>query len=776
MIPLMKDKILIKPLKSGFKISETGNKAKFLLFLLNHKFRIPETFILPANLYDDYLQDKQEFRVNLRSELQRLPQKSYAVRSSAKSEDTDQYSCAGQFQTITNVEGAENLLTAVIDVWESAHMQRETDYHKKLPDRSQGCAVLIQEMINSILAGVSFSKNPITNQNEVVIEALEGPGENLVQKGLTPLRWKFLKNNLTEGDPDYYLMSVIRKVASDTIKLKRIFRKHVDIEWVYNGCDIYYLQFRPVTGTREMNVYSSKMAKEMLPGQIKPLVWSINIPLVNGTWIRLLSEITGKLNVSPSDLARSFYYRTYFNITELGKIFREFGLSTDSLEMLMMSTGNSRPSFKPGIRTIRHLFRMIKFIYHKLTFESTFIREYDRLQKVYKEIEARLTDEFSLENYPKLYDRLLEEGGSLTYLNIVIPILARIYNKRLKKRLEKRGMDYNQIDFNQDFPELKKYSPLYFINQIKEKIDLLPEHIRMKCDSFTSLKKIPEASPVVKDIEEFLQEFGHFSESGTDFSVPKWKENPEEIFKMIMKSDPLASMALFRDFSQQKRNRYSGFGGVYRKAGMYEVYREKISSLFIYGHGLFRTLFLNLGEEFKNYGIINTAEDIFFLDVNEINNIIEEIKKGKVKSYISLIKERKDEIEASRDYVLPSVIYGEHAPILETDKLRNLRGVGTSAGVYKGKTIVVRGTRDFENVVRGDVVLIPFSDVSWIPVLSIAGAIVSETGGLLSHCSIIAREMGIPALASVENACAIGTGMNVTVDGSNGILTVHDYE
>jgi pyruvate,water dikinase len=88
----------------------------------------------------------------------------------------------------------------------------------------------------------------------------------------------------------------------------------------------------------------------------------------------------------------------------------------------------------------------------------------------------------------------------------------------------------------------------------------------------------------------------------------------------------------------------------------------------------------------------------------------------------------------------------------------------------------VKSISDFDAVTNGDVLLIPFSDVSWTPVLARAGAIVSETGGMLSHCSIIAREMGIPALVSVPNACIIGNGMKVTVNGSNGILTVHDYE
>jgi pyruvate,water dikinase len=88
----------------------------------------------------------------------------------------------------------------------------------------------------------------------------------------------------------------------------------------------------------------------------------------------------------------------------------------------------------------------------------------------------------------------------------------------------------------------------------------------------------------------------------------------------------------------------------------------------------------------------------------------------------------------------------------------------------------VKRTDDFDKVCRGDILLIPFSDVSWTHILVKAGAIVSETGGMLSHCSIIAREMGIPALVSVENACALGSGLTATVDGSNGVLTIRDYE
>jgi pyruvate,water dikinase len=110
------------------------------------------------------------------------------------------------------------------------------------------------------------------------------------------------------------------------------------------------------------------------------------------------------------------------------------------------------------------------------------------------------------------------------------------------------------------------------------------------------------------------------------------------------------------------------------------------------------------------------------------------------------------------------------------DKTKNHSGTGTSSGAYTGKTRVVRRIKDFDAVIQGEVLLIPFSDVSWTPILVRAGAIVSETGGMLSHSSIIARELGIPALVSVPNACSLGDGLTVTVNGSNGILTIHDYE
>jgi pyruvate,water dikinase len=71
----------------------------------------------------------------------------------------------------------------------------------------------------------------------------------------------------------------------------------------------------------------------------------------------------------------------------------------------------------------------------------------------------------------------------------------------------------------------------------------------------------------------------------------------------------------------------------------------------------------------------------------------------------------------------------------------------------------------------GDVIVIPYSDVGWTPIFSRAGAVIAESGGMLSHSSIVAREYGIPAVVSVNHACQwIRDGDLLAVDGFKGVV------
>jgi pyruvate,water dikinase len=87
---------------------------------------------------------------------------------------------------------------------------------------------------------------------------------------------------------------------------------------------------------------------------------------------------------------------------------------------------------------------------------------------------------------------------------------------------------------------------------------------------------------------------------------------------------------------------------------------------------------------------------------------------------------------------------------------------------------VVQGIRDFPKLKDGDVLVIPYSDVGWTPLFTKAGAVVAESGGILSHSSIVAREYQIPAVVSVPGARQLDDGTIVTVDGFQGEIIVHD--
>ena len=211
---------------------------------------------------------------------------------------------------------------------------------------------------------------------------------------------------------------------------------------------------------------------------------------------------------------------------------------------------------------------------------------------------------------------------------------------------------------------------------------------------------------------------------------------------------------------------------LYRRARRYQWYREAISSLYSYGYGLFRNLFLPLGHQFVRSWLIEQVEDIFYLTMDEVQGLAHAHRL--VRDCWQMVKERKDEIERMKDVIPPDTIFGHEAPAILPDEGGGMRGTPTSRGVYTGPVRVVQGIQDIGRVQEGDVLVIPYSDVGWTPLFTKAGAVIAESGGILSHSSIIAREYGIPAVVSVPGACRLADDTPVTVDGHTGRIAVHE--
>jgi pyruvate,water dikinase len=208
---------------------------------------------------------------------------------------------------------------------------------------------------------------------------------------------------------------------------------------------------------------------------------------------------------------------------------------------------------------------------------------------------------------------------------------------------------------------------------------------------------------------------------------------------------------------------------LHTRARQFRLLREQVSSLYIYGYGLFRPHFLELGRRWTARGRLASPEDIFYLYLDEVRALA----RGEPLDAAKLIVDRRKEMAACAGARLPETIFGDAPPPLEEPGAGVLRGVATSRGYYRGPARVIRSTTEFGRLLQGDVLVIPFSDVSWTPLFARARAVVAESGGILSHSSIIAREYGIPAVVSVPGALDLQNGADITVDGFTGSVTIH---
>jgi pyruvate,water dikinase len=295
--------------------------------------------------------------------------------------------------------------------------------------------------------------------------------------------------------------------------------------------------------------------------------------------------------------------------------------------------------------------------------------------------------------------------------------------------------------------------------------------------NYDDFQQLSGVTTLQREFERFVKQFGHLSDSGNDFSEVPWREDPDLILRMII--DFTAPVYAAEDkirFEDLKipAARKLLLRPIYHRARQFKLHREAVSSLYTYGYGLFRDYFLALGDRFVDRGIISCREEIFFLYYDEVKNCARNTAcEGRAQERIA---QRIREIDEYQDIIPPSTIFGDETPPLEQRSTSKMKGTPTSRGQYTGPVRVVHGIRDFDKVQDGDVLTIPYSDVGWTPLFTKAGAVIAESGGILSHSSIVAREYGIPAVVSVSGACRLEDNTIVTVDGYQGVIVIQDSE
>jgi pyruvate,water dikinase len=548
----------------------------------------------------------------------------------------------------------------------------------------------------------------------------------------------------------------------------------LDLEWVYDGEKVQWVQAREITALRDLNIYSDSFSKEFLPGMIKPLVWTVNTPLVNGAWARLFAKLTGIRDLDPSTFSKQFYYRAYFNMSVVGRVWERMGMPRDSLERLMGVGGQtSKGKFRPPPKMMLTMPRVTLFIIDMVRLHWDLDRLLQSVPKDLKHFEGQDLRSMDGEALLAEVDRLFQVDQELAYFNILTYLQLAISNRMLRSALSKAGYDLGDVRL---VPErngdVARYPDQALEHLVRTYLDLPPE-VRAEVDqaSYDGLRGVAGAEQLVQGLEGFLSQFGYLSDSGNDISVRPWREDPDTILRTVIGSGAQSKSLTPKEISQLDLPWTLRFRirSVYGRTCQDAYFKEKVGEMYGRGYGLLRPLFLSLGDKMVEKKVIHSREDIFFLYMHEVRQTVEggcaENTCNDLKIRVTM---RRKEMDGLRDVVLPPIVYGERAPPMERVGSYMMKGVATSGGYHQGPARVVKGLADLSKVEPGDVLVIPYSDVGWTPLFAKAGAVVSEAGGMLSHSSIIAREYGIPAVVSVPGAMSIEDGTQLLVDGYKG--------
>jgi pyruvate,water dikinase len=275
---------------------------------------------------------------------------------------------------------------------------------------------------------------------------------------------------------------------------------------------------------------------------------------------------------------------------------------------------------------------------------------------------------------------------------------------------------------------------------------------------------------------EFLDRFGHLSDSPNDCSQPTWVEAPEAIRRLV---GPGSARARIPDgpgtgsraelLAAASPARRPLVAAAWSRAARLRLARENAGYTYARVYSLFRPTFLEVGRRLTSRAVLVEGDDVFLLTLAEVAAALD----GDLADAAGIVAARRAEMREAADLHWPETIVGDDpVPISGRARARILTGVPTSRGRHTGPARVVTSLAGAGDIGPEDVLVLMAADVTWTPLLLRAGAVVTETGGMLSHASIVARELGLPCVASVDGATDIAEGAMVCVDGASGEVLV----
>lgn len=272
---------------------------------------------------------------------------------------------------------------------------------------------------------------------------------------------------------------------------------------------------------------------------------------------------------------------------------------------------------------------------------------------------------------------------------------------------------------------------------------------------------------------EFLSGFGHRGEQEMELSRPRWSEDPAGLDRFlefqpaeapfpVKLEDPVSRIALEAKLSGSRRARLEKHVACLRR---FVGLREAAKHYFMMGYGRIRRGLLEMDRRFGLKG------GIFFLTLDELS------ATGKSEDYHDRIAFRRRRRQTALSIETPPVIFSDDLEAvdrrIEYKVGDRLQGTPLSAGVATGPALVLTNPCVDHGSFPGYILVCPSTDPAWVPLFAGANGLVMETGSVLSHGAIVAREFGLPAVAGIAGVHRqLRTGQQLRVDGRKGEVQV----
>ncbi|MEU4538601.1 PEP/pyruvate-binding domain-containing protein [Streptosporangium sp. NPDC023825] len=793
-----------------------GGKAAGLGGMIKADERVPDGFCLTTEAYtsrdlpEDELVDAYE----------RLGGGRVAVRSSATAEDLPYASFAGQQDTYLNVEGAGPLIDAVRRCWDSLYTERAVAYRAAAGIDEAAMAVVVQRMIDPVVAGVLFTANPITGcRTETVVDAAPGLGTAIVDGTVVP-------DHYVLGHPPPALPDSggclggrqLEELREAGRRLQELFGSPQDIEWaIDSGGTLWLLQSRPITTlfpappeTCDMRLY---LEFGHIQGMLRPTT-PMGVSLLK-TGSALWFKAAGA-TVDPRDpLPRLVPIggRLYFDLTDfirnrsmrkrLGASLQVYGPRVQGAVERVLDDPRFAPRGGMPFR-LRSAVKITLRLAPGAVFglarslagpDAARARAYRAVEEIKRLTVPPSEPATSAERLRWVVEDSHRAVMSPDMMGLVWPLTAGILAGVAPSALLEGVATAEELDIvlggmpHNVTTEMDLALWQVAVNA-REHRDLFlatpPEELAARYHA----GELPDIG-----MAGFLDRYGMRAAAEIDVGMLRWEEEPAPLFATIanyLRVDA-PEQAPDRRFAQAARRAEKTIETLSRRARRSRPVRAR-PAIFLMRRsrkltGLreiakfawlqviraARRQLLLIGGDLARRGLLERADDIMFLDLSEARSAVHDRADHR-----DLVAARRAEYERElRRPTVPGALLSDGTDV-ETlappgpAEAGVLVGMAGAAGRATGRARVIRDPAG-AHIEPGEILVAPTTDPGWTPLFLTTAGLVTETGSPMAHGPTVAREYGIPAVICVRNAThEIRTGQLITIDGAAGTVRVEE--